>query len=126
MKNILIVDDVTAIRKAIHTALRKCESYNLIEATNGLEAMEIIRNNPIDLIIMDLVMPKKGGVEVLMELKANNTIEIIVMTGKVAEDREKFFDLAKKYGAKHVLFKPFRKKELLEAVESSLKPHNLV
>jgi CheY-like chemotaxis protein len=94
----------------------------VIEAPGGNEAMaELKKNQSIDLILMDVVMPGKGGVTTLMEMKGRpHCAAVILMTGKVDPDTEALKNIASAYGADKVLYKPFKKDELLAAVNSSL------
>jgi DNA-binding response OmpR family regulator len=118
--NILVIDDTAIIRENLKKILVQL-GYNVIEAFDGLEGMKIIDNKEIDLVIMDLVMPNKSGLELMLELKNKKNLKKIIMTGQIATEKDAFSELASKYGAKFVLHKPFRKRELIEAVEKTLK-----
>jgi two-component system, chemotaxis family, chemotaxis protein CheY len=116
MAKILVVDDIDYLRKSIINILNR-EGHEILEASNGDEAENIIKNDKPDLLIIDVVMPKKGGIELLMDLKSIlKDTKIIVMSGKVTGDSEAFITLIGQYGASRFLSKPFHKKELLDTV----------
>ena len=72
MYNILVVDDDKEIVGAIEIYLKK-EGYNILKAYNGEEALDIVANNEIHLIILDIMMPKKDGLETLEEIRKTKT-----------------------------------------------------
>lgn len=77
MRNILIVDDVSINRKIIRKILEKnIDDIVFFEAEDGIEALEIIKNDNISVIILDIIMPRKDGLEVLKEIKKMNYIMI--------------------------------------------------
>ncbi len=120
MSSILIVDDIDYVRKNISTALEN-EGYDILEASNGDEAMKIIRESDIDLLIIDVLMPKKNGMETLLEHKDELArLKKIIITGEHAKTRESFLTLAKYLDVLHILYKPFKKKELIDSVRNLL------
>jgi len=119
MPNILILDDEDYVRNRIKETLKK-NNYKIFEAQNGDEGLKIIKKDKIDLVIIDIVMPQKSGIDILIELKKNNNIKKILITGKVLFEKNSLKDMAAKFGVKHVLHKPFTKEELMSAVEDSL------
>jgi len=115
-KKVLIVDDEEVIRKTLRIHLGKM-GYELQEAIDGVEAMNKLRNESFDLVISDILMPKKSGWELLKEVRANqNTkdLPVILLTAK-NEDTDMFkgYDL----GANYYLTKPFTKAQLLHGVK---------
>jgi sigma-B regulation protein RsbU (phosphoserine phosphatase) len=121
---ILIVDDNMVNRKLLFGILKK-EGYELIEAKDGEEAIEIALRELPDLILLDIMMPKKDGYEVCAELKSKrcmDNIPIIFLSAKTrTEDKIKGLDLG---GADYVT-KPFERGEVLARVRAQLKIHNL-
>ena len=113
MAEILVIDDSKLSQKAISDILNNA-NHNTIEAYNGLEAIEKIKNDNYDLIILDLLMPKMRGIEFLETIKNNNTnIPVIVLTADIQESTKAHcFEL----GARKFLNKPVKKEELLKAV----------
>jgi len=118
MANILIVDDAVEVRSNLKKVLEK-ENHTIFEAQNGLDCLNLIKNNDIDLVILDIFMPEKGGIDTLMEIKSLN-IKKIIITGMPLSESDAFSSLINHYGAKKILFKPFKKNELIEAVEKAL------
>ena len=118
-KKVLIVDDEEVIRKTLRIHLGKM-GYELQEAIDGVEAMDKLRNESFDLLISDILMPKKNGWELLKEVRANqNTkdLPVILLTAK-NEDTDMFkgYDL----GANYYITKPFTKVQLLYGVKLML------
>ena len=88
MPTVLIVDDEELIRNLIRKSLTRI-GYKVIEAENGIEAIELLKGKSIDLLISDLVMPRKGGLEVIMEI--NNiypNLKKIDISGKLPTKNE--------------------------------------
>lgn len=111
-KKVLIVDDEEVIRKFLKIHLSKL-GYDVTEAADGEEAIEQLGKKDFDLIICDILMPKKNGWEVIEEVKSNTrtkNIPLIVLTAK-NEDSDMFkgYDL----GANYYMTKPFTKAQLL-------------
>ncbi len=120
MATILIIDDIDYIRKSIRSILQAL-GHVILEASDGNEAVEITRKNRVDLLITDVVMPKKGGIETLLEHKEElEWIKKIIITGEVTRESTAFITLAVTLGVKKVLYKPFEKEELVNAVKEAL------
>ncbi|HSQ87537.1 response regulator [Romboutsia sp.] len=119
MKKILIVDDEASIRFLISETL-EINDYEIYEAEDGQEAIDMTNKNEFDLLLLDVMMPKLTGYEVAKTLKENKNKrkpEIIMLTAKGQQkDREEGF----KNGADYFLTKPFSPIELLELVEEIL------
>jgi PAS domain S-box-containing protein len=109
-KSILIADDEPALRNILKKALKN-KGYRFFEASNGKEAVEVVRKNPIDVAILDIMMPEMDGVEALKRIKEiDETIEVLMLTGHTDIDllKEILFD----FGAFDYLLKPFDFDEL--------------
>ncbi len=111
-KKVLIVDDEEVIRKFLRIHLVKL-GYGVTEAADGEQAIEQLGKDDFDLIICDIMMPKKNGWEVIKEVKSNpktNHIPLIALTAK-SEDSDMFkgYDL----GVNYYMTKPFTKAQLL-------------
>jgi CheY-like chemotaxis protein len=111
-KKILIVDDEEVIRKFLKIHLAKL-GYEVMEAADGVQAMEQLGKDDFDLLICDILMPKKDGWEVIREVKSNpktKAIPVIVLTAK-NEDSDMFkgYDL----GVNYYITKPFTKAQLI-------------
>ena len=121
MKRILVIDDHTALRQMLRRILER-EGYEVVEAADGKEGVELYRQVPADLIITDVVMPEKDGVEIIRELKRDflDVRVIAISGGSRTLDAQYCLAAMKALGALHVLTKPFGRKELLEAVHELL------
>ena len=110
MQTILIVDDVEINRELLASFFEN--QFNILEAGDGEEAISIIneKKKDISLIFLDLIMPKKNGIDVLIYLSGEgllNQIPVIMLTGEVTEETDM---KAYEYGASDVIYKPFTKK----------------
>ena len=120
MTTILIVDDQDAVRMVMRDALEQ-EGFQVQEARNGAEAILMYQENPADVIVTDIIMPDKEGIETIIELRdLAPDVKIIAISGGGRIRANDFLDMAKKLGAAHVLRKPFRMKELVDLVKSCL------
>ena len=119
MSNILVVDDESRMRKLIKDFLTK-DNYNVLEAEDGEKALEIFENEKekIDLIILDVMMPKQDGWSVLRKIRQSSQVPVRMLTARGEEQDELFgFEL----GADEYISKPFSPKILVARVEAILK-----
>ena len=120
MAHILIIDDEPQIRLVMRKMLES-EGYTVTDAADGKEGLESYQENPPDLVITDLIMPGKEGIETIRELKEKNPeVKIIAMSGGGKNNPEDYLRLAKVLGAIYTFDKPVRKDELLKAVKDLL------
>ncbi len=117
MYNILVCDDDKEIVEAIEIYLTK-EGYNILKAYNGEEALKIVENNEIHLIILDIMMPKINGIQVASKIRENKAIPIIMLSAK-SEDYDKINGL--NTGADDYVTKPFNPLELIARVNSQIR-----
>lgn len=117
LKNILVVEDEKKIRDVVSSYLEK-EGYNPIEAENGLKAMEILNNAPIDLVILDLMLPDTSGEEICKRIRRGSSIPIIMLTARASED-ERIQGLS--LGADDYVVKPFSPRELVARVKAIIR-----
>ena len=117
MYNILVVDDDKEIVGAIEIYLKK-EGYNILKAYNGNQALEKIKENEVHLIILDIMMPEKDGLETLEEIRKDKSIPVILLSAK-SEDYDKIGGLNS--GADDYITKPFNPLELIARVNSNLR-----
>lgn len=115
--NILVVDDEKEITDAIEIYLKN-EDINVIKAYDGLEALNIINNKEIHLVIMDLMMPKMDGMRATMNIREDKNIPIIILSAK-SQDTDKILGL--NIGADDYITKPFNPLELIARVKSQLR-----
>jgi len=117
MSRILIVDDSLFQRRVVSAPL-KAQGFEIFEAVNGKEGLEKILEVKPDLILLDILMPEKNGIEVLKELKkAQNTIPVIMLTSDVQESTR---DECLSLGAQAFVNKPVKAEELLPIITSLL------
>jgi DNA-binding NtrC family response regulator len=122
MKRILVIDDDDLMRTIIGTIL-KSAGYEVIDATNGNEGLLMFRANQADLVVTDLLMPEKDGLETIKELHAEfPLVPIVAMSGGSHLTYMDFLPIAKRLGARHIVHKPFQRDTLLKAVDDALNP----
>ncbi len=92
--------------------------YQTLEAENGIKALEILQENTVSVIIMDLIMPEKGGVETLMEVHDKYPgIKLIAISGKVETNSDPVHRIADQFGVDAVFAKPFEIFDLLKLLQ---------
>ncbi|MBQ9014227.1 MAG: response regulator transcription factor [Bacilli bacterium] len=117
MYNILVVDDDKEIVESIEIYLEN-EGFNIYKAYNGLEALEILMEEEIHLILMDIMMPKLDGIKATIKIREEKNIPIILVSAK-SEDTDKIIGL--NIGADDYITKPFNLLELVARVKSNLR-----
>jgi two-component system response regulator (stage 0 sporulation protein F) len=118
MATILIIDDEEIIRILLRSAL-EAEGYEVTEAANGREGLELYRQRPTDLVITDIVMPELNGLDMLLELTREFLhAKVIAISG--AGEEKNVLDVAKLLGARQTFQKPFSIPHLLGAVRYEL------
>jgi DNA-binding response OmpR family regulator len=115
--NILIVDDDREIVESISIFLSG-EGYTPFKAYDGIEALELLSEKEIHLMILDVMMPKLDGIRTLMKLRESRNIPVILLSAK-SEDSDKIFGLTA--GADDYVTKPFNPSELMARVKSHLR-----
>ena len=120
MARVLVVDDDDQIC-AIVRRLLQTDGHDVSIVTKAAQAASKLESHQFDILIVDLVMPKQGGIDLIMEIRAqHNDIPIIVMSGQIPVGGESVSRLVARYGASVALAKPFTGAELREAVTSAL------
>lgn len=117
---IMVVDDDADIRQALRVLL-ETEDYEVIEADNGKTALELL-DETIDLMILDIMMPKKDGVTTCKEIRKQYTFPILFLTAKTTE-YDKYVGLSS--GGDDYLTKPFSKMEVLARVSAMLRRYHV-
>jgi CheY-like chemotaxis protein len=116
IKRILVVDDEEQFRKMLRKTLEQ-GGYEVVEAADGDEAIKRHFDQPADLIITDIIMPRKEGIETVLEIKEKDPkVKFIVVSGDNWYSSDVEFEIAKTLGAK-TLKKPFERKALFEAIK---------
>ncbi|MFC1629367.1 response regulator [Gemmatimonadota bacterium] len=117
-QTILVIDDEENIRELVRAILENA-GYTVLEAADGSIGIEVFRANQVDLIITDLIMPGKEGIETISELKKEQPdVKVIAMSGAV--NSSTYLHMAGSLGADETISKPFHMHELLETVERLL------
>jgi chemotaxis protein histidine kinase CheA/CheY-like chemotaxis protein len=123
-ETILVVDDSLSVRKFASMILES-KQYKVLSATNGLEALNVIDENRVDLVITDLEMPVMHGYELISELKRRgllNIMPVVVLTSRSSEShKNKAFEL----GASDFMIKPFDESTMIETVRNNIRSHHL-
>lgn len=118
--SILLVDDDEPFRAMLSEALTG-EGFLVREASDGRQGIKQYTERPTDLVITDLVMPEKEGLEMIVELKQlHPDVKVIAMSGGGRGSSQNYLKMAKAFGAQLVLAKPFSHSEILEAVAQVL------
>lgn len=120
-KNVLVVDDVEMTRKIICKILNRIGFDSIFEADDGPEALSILEEFPIGLIITDWNMPQMSGLELLKKIRANPEHQHIPVLMITAEGQEEYLLAAVKAGADNYVVKPFRAETLKEQIETVFK-----
>jgi len=115
--NILVVDDDREIVDSIAIFLSG-ENYSVLKAYDGVEALEVLAENNVHLMILDIMMPKLDGIKTLMKLRESRNIPVILLSAK-SEDADKILGLTA--GADDYITKPFNPSELVARVKSQLR-----
>jgi DNA-binding response OmpR family regulator len=120
MANILIIDDDRAFRSTLRLGLEQA-GHRVEEAADGSQGVRRHRERPADIILCDLFMPEKEGLETMRELRIDDAgAKIIAMSGGCPRAPMDFLPLAERFGAVKTLHKPFESKQVLDAVEEVL------
>ena len=117
MANILVCDDDKDIVEAIGIYLEQ-EGYTVIKAYDGVEAINVLRSQPVDLLIIDIMMPKLDGIRTTLKIREENPLPIIILSAK-SEDADKILGL--NIGADDYVTKPFNPLELVARAKSQLR-----
>jgi CheY-like chemotaxis protein len=120
MAKILIIDDEEQVRLYLRRILEP-EGHEVVEAPDGKVGLQLYREEPFDLIITDVFMPEKEGLETIRELRSEYPeVKIIAISGGGRNIDLDFLPLAKQFGALRTLTKPFDRQEMLNAVQEVL------
>ena len=117
MAKILVCDDDKDIVEAIDIYLTQ-EGYEVLKAYDGDEAIKVLKSNEVDLLIMDVMMPRLDGIRATLKIRENMSLSIIILSAK-SEDADKILGL--NIGADDYITKPFNPLELVARVKSQLR-----
>ena len=121
MYKILVVDDEVNIRRVVRESA-EFEGYEVAEAENGMEAVEMVKSEDFDLIVMDIMMPKLDGFSTCKEIKKYKTVPVIMLSAR-GEEYDKLFGF--ELGIDDYVVKPFSPKELMARIKAVLKRNNV-
>jgi CheY-like chemotaxis protein len=109
----LVIDDDDLVRGTI-AAMLEAAGYVVVQAEDGQQGVQLFQQHPIDLVVTDILMPSKEGIETIVEIRQQNRdVRIIAVSGGGAIGATPVLDAARQLGADDVLSKPFSKAELL-------------
>ncbi|MET0262637.1 MAG: response regulator [Rariglobus sp.] len=115
---ILVVDDDELFRTMLRAMLEQL-GHTVTEASDGRHALEVYQAAEFDLVLTDLIMPGKEGIETILALrKINREVKIIAMSGGGRVTSMDYLDIARQVGAKRLLKKPFTQRELQVTIQS--------
>ena len=117
MAEILVCDDDKEIVEAIEIYLTQ-EGHHILKAYDGEQAIRVLQNHPVDLLIIDVMMPKLDGIRATLKIREKNALPIIILSAK-SEDADKILGL--NVGADDYVTKPFNPLELVARVKSQLR-----
>ena len=120
MYNILVCDDDEAILESVRIYLKN-EGYEILTASDGIEALEIIKNNTIHCLVLDIMMPRLDGLKTTIKIRENYNFPIILLSAK-SEDTDKITGLS--FGADDYVTKPFNPLELVARVKSQIRRYS--
>jgi len=121
MAHILVIDDDPSIRNILYDILRE-DGHEVSLAENGNRGIELINKIPFDLVITDLIMPEKEGVETIIEIRNSSPgLRIIAVSGGGRISSQDYLSLAEKLGADMTMSKPFTPGQIKSAVDELLK-----
>ncbi|MCP3926296.1 MAG: response regulator [Desulfobacterales bacterium] len=120
MPKVLIIDDEKPIRQMLRTLFEK-ECFTVFDAPNGDKGFNLFKEKQPDIIILDMLMPEKDGVEALNLIRGiSKEVKIIAISGGGVVNPDVYLNLAKKLGCDETFMKPVEKDKLLKAVKSLL------
>ena len=120
MGRIMVVEDDKAVRELLREILKRA-GHEVIAAGNGKEAIALYQDTPADLIITNILMPEKEGLETIQEMRRDDPdIKIIAISGGGQIGPADYLEIARRFGAMRTFSKPFDRKELLAAVDELL------
>ncbi|WJH32360.1 response regulator transcription factor [Paenibacillus sp. CC-CFT747] len=119
-ETILLVDDEKEILDLLEIYLKN-DGFHILKAANGIEALDVLQNHEVDLIILDVMMPRMDGIEACLKIRERKNMPIIMLSAK-SQDIDKILGLST--GADDYVTKPFNPLELLARVKSQLRRYH--
>jgi two-component system chemotaxis response regulator CheY len=119
MMRVLVVDDFATMRKIVRNVLKQISIENVVEAENGKHALNVLKNEEVDLIISDWMMPEMSGIEFLKVCKEDDEKKKIPFIMVTAEGQKDSVMEAIKSGVDNYLVKPFTPEKLKDAIDKA-------
>lgn len=120
MAKILVIDDDDSIRELLRVILES-RGHQVVEAKDGSLGITMVQNDGFDLVVTDMVMPKFGGMDTIMELyRIMPALPVIAISGRIPPDVRPITDLIHQFGVRDILQKPFSNQIFVEAVDAAL------
>ena len=120
MSKILLADDDHQVRSMLKLTLERA-GHEVVEAEDGNQAVRLYESNSIDLVVTDIVMPEKEGIETIMELRnMDPQVKIIAISGGGRINPDDYLNWARRFGVRHTFTKPVNREQLLEAISDLL------
>ena len=117
MSRILVIDDDQQIRELIREILERA-SHTVFEADNGVAGLQKMAEETVDIVVTDIIMPDKDGLETITELrKSYPEVRIIAISGGGRRVNRDYLPTAQAFGADLVLYKPFRPQDVMDAID---------
>jgi DNA-binding response OmpR family regulator len=123
MARIILIEDCNNLRRIFKKTL-EYEGHEVFDAQDGKAAEKLYRERCPDLVITDIVMPNKDGIETIIELRRDFPgVKILAISGGGRIGSQQYLNMAKSLGAHDILGKPFKQKDLVSSVRKLLKQH---
>ncbi|GIV77540.1 response regulator [Litorilinea aerophila] len=120
MARILVIDDESEVRAVVQELLESV-GYEVEGAPNGKVGLQLFRKKPADLIIADILMPEQDGLETILTLlRERPDTKIVAMSGGGRYGLMDYLEIARRFGVRHTIRKPFTLEELVETVQAAL------
>lgn len=121
MARILVIDDDALVRESIRLALQNAK-HAVPEACDGRQALDVLRDHSVDLVISDIMMPELDGIELILAMRERHPdLRLIAISGGGRKGNIDYLPMAQKLGASVILPKPFTPKQLLSAIATALR-----
>ncbi|MFC4352666.1 response regulator [Fodinicurvata halophila] len=121
MSTILLIDDEKSILEVMGNSLGKA-GYTVLSAGDGKEGLELLRSEPVDVVVTDIIMPEKEGIETIIEIRAMaKDMPILAISGGGRTRQMHFLEMSRNFGADRVLQKPFKPSDLIAELDDLLK-----
>jgi len=116
LRRVLVVDDSATIRQEVASAL-EAEGFTVLEAADGIEALSVLSANEVGLVLLDVNMPRLGGLEMLERLKSQPAFATLPVLMLTAEAQESQIERARRLGAKGWMIKPIARQQLVDVAK---------